>query len=115
MSISSVRMTTASTFLRCDAAHKRGEGFGVGLTRVEHLSTAEFATLSYASIRSAGVRPVRTAAFGGKRKSVFVAFFASFIAALHHSRRIQSRRTLRQYRHLIDQATSAPPATCNRI
>jgi hypothetical protein len=25
------------------------------------------------------------------------------IAALHHSRRIQARRTLRQYRHLIDQ------------
>jgi hypothetical protein len=59
--------------------------------------------LRYASIPSAGVRPARTAAFGGKRKSLFMSFFASIVAALHHSRRIQSRRTLRQYRHLIDR------------
>jgi len=73
------------------------------LNRVEQLSTAEFATLKYASFPSAGIKPVRTATFGGKRKSLFASFFASFIAALHHSRRIQARRTLRQYRHLIDQ------------
>ena len=71
--------------------------------RVEQLSTAEFATLKYASFPSAVIKPVRTAAFGGKRKNLFSSFFASFIAALHHSRRIQARRTLRQYRHLIDQ------------
>jgi len=70
---------------------------------VEQLSTEEFATLKYASFPSTGIRPVRTATFGGKRKSLFVSFFASFVAALHHSRRIQSRRTLRQNRHLIDQ------------
>jgi hypothetical protein len=70
---------------------------------VEQLSTAEFATLKHASIPSAGIKPVRTAVFGGKRKSLFTSFFASFIATLHHSRRIQARRTLRQYRHLIDQ------------
>jgi hypothetical protein len=73
------------------------------LNRVEQLPTAEFATLRYASLPTAGVRPARTAAFGGKRKSLFASFFASLIAALHHSRRIQARRTLRQYRHLIDQ------------
>jgi hypothetical protein len=49
-----------------------------------------------------GVRPARTVSFGGKRKSLFASFFASLIAALHHSRRVQARRTLRQYRHLID-------------
>jgi hypothetical protein len=70
---------------------------------VEHLSTAEFATLRYASFPSAGVRPARTVSFGGKRKNLFASFFALLIAALHHSRRMQSRRTLRQYRHLIDQ------------
>jgi hypothetical protein len=59
--------------------------------------------LSYASFSSAGIRPARTASFGGKRKSLFMSFFASFVATLHHSRRIQSRHTLRQYRHLIDQ------------
>jgi hypothetical protein len=73
------------------------------LNRVEQLSTAEFATLRYASFPSAGVRPAPTAGFGGKRKSLFASFFTSLIAALHHSRRIQARRTLRQYRHLIDQ------------
>jgi hypothetical protein len=66
---------------------------------VGKFSTTEIATLRYASFPSAGVRPARTASFGGKRKSLF----AAFLAALHHSRRIQSRRVLRQYRHLIDQ------------
>jgi hypothetical protein len=80
---------------------------------VEQLSTAEFATLSYASLPSAGARPARTTAFGGKRKSLFASFFTSFITALHHSRRIQARRTLRQYRHLIDQDDQR--TTCNRI
>jgi hypothetical protein len=70
---------------------------------VEQLSTAEFITLRYASFPPAGIRPARTAAFSGKRKSLFASFFASLIATLHHSRRIQARRTLRQYRHLIDQ------------
>jgi hypothetical protein len=46
------------------------------------------------------MRPARTASFGGKLKSIL----ASFLAALHHSRRIQARRVLRQYRHLIDQS-----------
>jgi hypothetical protein len=73
---------------------------------VESLSTAEFATLRYASFPSAGIKPARTASFGGKRKGLFKSFFASFVAALHHSRRIQSRRFLREYRHLIDQGTA---------
>src|ERR1700744_1216069 len=76
---------------------------GQGHDGVEHLSTAEFATLRYASLPSAGLKPARIATFGGKRKSIFASFFASLIAALHHSRRVQSRRFLRQYRHLIDQ------------
>jgi hypothetical protein len=54
--------------------------------------------MTYASLPSAGLRPARTISFGGKPKSLL----ASFLAALHHSRRIQSRRVLRQYRHLID-------------
>jgi hypothetical protein len=30
-------------------------------------------------------------------------FFASILAALHHSRRMQSLRVLREYRHLISE------------
>ena len=30
--------------------------------------------------------------------------FAAIFEALHHSRRLQAARTLRQYRHLIDRA-----------
>ena len=71
--------------------------------RVEQLSTAEFATLRYASFPSTGIKPVRTAGFGGKRKSLFTSFFASLSATLHHSRRIQAGRTLRQDQPLIDQ------------
>jgi hypothetical protein len=59
--------------------------------------------LIYASFPSAGVRPARAAAFGSKRKGPFASFFGSLISTLHHSRRIQARRTLRQCRHLIDQ------------
>jgi hypothetical protein len=48
---------------------------------------------------------------GGKRKSLFASLLVSLIAVLHHSRRIQARRTLRQYRHLIDQGDQ--PTACN--
>jgi len=34
-------------------------------------------------------------------KSIFASIFASILDALHHSRRIQARRVLNQYRHLI--------------
>jgi len=37
---------------------------------------------------------------GRSRKSIF----AIILDALHHSRRLQAERTLRQYRHLIDRA-----------
>jgi hypothetical protein len=67
--------------------------------------------LRFAFSPSAGVRPARTVSFGGKRKSLFASFFASLIAALHHSRRIQSRRFLGQYRHLIDRGDQR--AACN--
>jgi hypothetical protein len=33
--------------------------------------------------------------------NVFESIFAAVLAALHHSRRLQAQRTLRQYRHLI--------------
>jgi hypothetical protein len=65
--------------------------------------------LRYASFPSAGIRPARTFTFGGKRKGVFASFFVSLISTLHHSRRIQARRVLRQYRHLIDQRTVCHP------
>ena len=36
-----------------------------------------------------------------RSKSFFAPIFASILGALHHSRRIQSRRVLNRYRHLI--------------
>jgi len=33
--------------------------------------------------------------------SIFGSIFAAVLAALHHSRRLQAQRTLRQYQHLI--------------
>jgi acetyl-CoA acetyltransferase len=36
----------------------------------------------------------------GSKKGIFATIFE----ALHHSRRLQAERTLRQYRHLIDRA-----------
>jgi hypothetical protein len=38
---------------------------------------------------------------GSTSKSIFASIFASILDALHHSRRIQTRRVVTQYRHLI--------------
>jgi hypothetical protein len=38
-----------------------------------------------------------------KKKTRRLGFFLGVLQALHHSRRLQAERTLRQYRHLIDQ------------
>jgi hypothetical protein len=62
-------------------------------------------TLKHVSIPAAGVTPATTIPSAHRPKSVF----ASVLAALHHSRRIQARRILGQYRHLIshgDQRTA---------
>jgi hypothetical protein len=50
--------------------------------------------LKHASFPAAGARPATPLTWG-------TGLFASILAALHHSRRIQSRRVLRQYSHLI--------------
>ncbi|QPF84282.1 hypothetical protein IC762_32475 [Bradyrhizobium genosp. L] len=47
-----------------------------------------------------GATPVGVVSFGGRRKSLF----ASIISALHHTRRIQARRVLKQHQHLFDRA-----------
>jgi hypothetical protein len=38
------------------------------------------------------------------RTNILATVFAAILATLHHSRRLQAQRTLRQYRHLIDNA-----------
>jgi hypothetical protein len=38
------------------------------------------------------------------RRPTRKSLFALIVDALHHSRRLQAKRTLRQYRHLIDRA-----------
>jgi hypothetical protein len=38
---------------------------------------------------------------GNKPKSVFASLLAPLLGALHHSRRLQARRVLRQYHDLI--------------
>jgi hypothetical protein len=60
--------------------------------------------LKDASFPAAGASPVTIFHFG-------TGLFASILGALHHTRRIQSRRVLRQYRHLMfhgDQRTAFP-------
>ena len=37
------------------------------------------------------------------RRSARRGFFAVLLEALHHSRRLQAKRAIRQYRHLIDR------------
>jgi hypothetical protein len=63
--------------------------------------------LKHASF-SAAATPVATissgsTSSGSTSKSIFASIFASILDALHHSRRIQARRVLGQYRHLISQ------------
>jgi hypothetical protein len=66
--------------------------------------------LKHASFPAAGASPVTTLHSG-------TGLFASILGALHHTRRIQSRRVLRQYRHLMshgDQRTAFPQLLENR-
>jgi hypothetical protein len=55
--------------------------------------------MTHVSYPADGIESARPAISTGpsRRKSIF----AFMLDALHHSRRIQSRRMLRQYRHLI--------------
>jgi hypothetical protein len=61
--------------------------------------------LKHASFPAAAT-PAATISSGSRSssstsKSIFASIFASILDALHHSRRIQARRVLNQYRHLI--------------
>jgi hypothetical protein len=42
------------------------------------------------------------------RQQTRKSLFAPIIDALHHSRRLQAKRVLRQYQHLIDQTRQDP-------
>jgi len=57
--------------------------------------------LKHASFPAAAIAPAATISSSSKPKSIFASIFASILDALHHSRRIQARRVLGQYRHLI--------------
>jgi hypothetical protein len=52
------------------------------------------------SLPAMGVMPVTLVQFGRRRKGLF----ASILGAIHYSRRLQARRVLKQYQHLIDRA-----------
>jgi hypothetical protein len=53
--------------------------------------------LKHASFPAAAVTPAATISSGSRPKSIF----ASLLDALHHSRRVQTRRVLTQYGHLV--------------
>jgi hypothetical protein len=55
------------------------------------MSNASFSANTFIPVKSASPRTRRPG------------FFLGFLQALHHSRRLQAERTLRQYRHLIDR------------
>jgi hypothetical protein len=56
--------------------------------------------MKHISFPAAGLMPVTIIPFGKRRKGLF----ASIPGALHHTRRIQARRVIKQYQHLIDRA-----------
>ena len=56
--------------------------------------------MKHVSIPTAGVTPAISTPLVQKPKR---GFFASILAALHHSRRLQARRVLRQHRELISR------------
>ena len=65
--------------------------------------------MTHASYSADGIESARPVI--SIRPSRRTSIFAFILDALHHSRRIQSRRVLRHYRHLIshgDQGTAFP-------
>ena len=56
--------------------------------------------MKHISLSVTGVMPVTLIRFRRGRKGLF----ATILGAIHYSRRIQARRVLRQYQHLIDRA-----------
>ncbi|WP_426439485.1 hypothetical protein [Bradyrhizobium genosp. P] len=56
--------------------------------------------MKHIAFPAAGVTPVSIIPFGKRRRGLF----ASILGALHYTRRIQARRVLKQYQHLIDRA-----------
>lgn len=56
--------------------------------------------MKHASFPAVEIKSATIISFPEKRKS----FFARFLEALHHSRHMQARRVLGQYRHLIDRS-----------
>jgi hypothetical protein len=55
--------------------------------------------MRHASYPAAGLAASESAFSGPKTKRR--SFFASLIAALHHSRRLEAQRVLRRYQHLV--------------
>ena len=56
--------------------------------------------MKHASFQAADLKSATIISFPERRKG----FFARFLDALRHSRHMQARRVLGQYRHLIDRA-----------
>jgi hypothetical protein len=93
--------TPENIFLKCDAAHKPAREAGLSPARVD-ISLREFSTMRHASYPNTGIDS-STPTFSvqsPRRKRLF----AALLEALHHSRRLQARHVIRQYRHLIPDA-----------
>ena len=56
--------------------------------------------MKHISLPVTGVMPVTLIHFGRRRKGLF----AAILSAMHSTRRLQTRRVLKQYQHLIDRA-----------
>ena len=83
---------TQRTIPGADPGHGAA-AYGVGI------SNAGVSTLKHASFPAAETRSATIISFPEKRKG----FFARFLDTLRHSRQMQARRVLGQYRHLIDR------------
>jgi hypothetical protein len=72
---------------------------GVGISK-SGVSMLKHASFSAAAAPAATISSGSTSS-GSTSKGIFASIFASVLDALHHSRRVQSRRVLNQYRHLM--------------
>jgi hypothetical protein len=72
----------------------------VAAARGVGIFNAGVSTLKHASFPAAELKSATIIFFPERRKG----FFARLLDALRHSRHMQARRVLGQYRHLIDRA-----------
>jgi hypothetical protein len=106
-----IAQAVRSQIPECDPAHNHPVRSEACFARVDH--TSRVFMFTDASYSATEIRSATNISFPWKRKSLF----ARMLDAMHQSRRIQARRLVRGYRHLIphdDRLGSAPESDLDR-